>query len=152
MNYKYHFFWKSKLSNWAKSYFEHDGYNYCCGEQMMMHKKSLLFNDLEIAEKIMSTENPKEIKDLGRKVRNFNGVIWDNVKYDVVLSGLISRFKQDNAAKEELLKHKGKFFVEASPYDRIWGIGYESKYALANINNWGENLLGKILTVISNKL
>ena len=39
-----------------------------------------------------------------------------------------------------------KEFVEASPYDRIWGIGYSEKDALENIPYWGENLLGKIIT------
>lgn len=40
----------------------------------------------------------------------------------------------------------GKFFVEASPFDRVWGIGYDQDHALQNQSNWGENLLGKTLT------
>ncbi len=149
MNNNYHFFWKSKLSNWTKSYFVYEEYRYCCGEQMMMHQKALLFKDYKIALKIMESDNPKEIKDLGRQVKNFDAVIWDDWKERIVLNGLYARFTQDKEAKAELLKYKGKTFVEASPYDRIWGIGYTKEDAINNLGNWGENLLGKILTYLS---
>jgi ribA/ribD-fused uncharacterized protein len=149
MNHNYHLFWKSKLSNWTKSYFNHEGYGYCCGEQMMMHQKALLFKDYEIALKIMQSGNPKEIKALGRQVKNFNVKVWDDCKRQIVQNGLYARFTQDKEAKAELLKYKGKIFVEASPYDRIWGIGYTKEDAINNLENWGENLLGKILTYLS---
>jgi ribA/ribD-fused uncharacterized protein len=149
MEHNYHFFWKSKLSNWTKSYFDHEGYRYCCGEQMMMHQKALLFEDYEIALKIMQSDNPKEIKDLGRQVKNFSVKVWDDCKRQIVQNGLYARFTQDKEAKAELLKYKGKIFVEASPYDRIWGIGYTKEDAMDNLENWGENLLGKILTYLS---
>lgn len=36
--------------------------------------------------------------------------------------------------------------VEASPFDNIWGIGYEAKYALdQGEGKWGLNLLGRAL-------
>ena len=153
---KYHFFWKSKLSNWTKSnfslqYFLNE-FNYNCGEQMMMHLKALTFHDYIIAEQIMNCDDPKEIKKLGRQVKNFSDETWDKLKYDLVKTGLYNRFTQDLEAKNELLKHKGKVFVEASPYDRIWGIGYNKEEAMNNIDNWGENLLGKILTELSNEI
>lgn len=153
---KYHFFWKSKLSNWEKSNFTVQYYfnpvTYNCGEQMMMHLKALHFKDYIIAEQIIKCDNPKEIKALGRRVQNFKSEEWDRVKYDLVKIGLYNRFTQNLVAKEELLKHKGKLFVEASPYDRIWGIGYTKEEAIDNIDNWGENLLGKILTELSNEI
>ena len=149
---KFHFFWKGILSNWAKSNFRFDNVNYNCGEQLMMHQKALLFKDYQIANKIMQLDNPKDIKALGRLVNNFDSKIWDNNKYNIILSGLKARCNYDIKFKNELLKHKGKIFVEASPYDRIWGIGYSEQNALNNVNNWGENLLGKILTEIANNL
>jgi ribA/ribD-fused uncharacterized protein len=51
-----------------------------------------------------------------------------------------------------LLENKGKTFVEASPYDKIWGIGYDVENAIENLNDWGQNLLGKILTELSNEI
>lgn len=153
---KFHFFWKGKLSNWSKSNFSlqyfFNEYTYNCGEQMMMHLKALTFHDYVIAEKIMNCDNPKEIKALGRQVQNFKSEKWDELKYDLIKIGLYNKFTQDLEAKKELLKHKGKIFIEASPYDRIWGIGYNEENALNNINNWGENLLGKILTELSNEI
>ena len=147
---KYHFFWKSKLSNWTKSKFTvqyfFNEYTYNCGEQMMMHLKALTFHDYIIAEKIMKSSNPKEIKALGRQVQNFKSEQWDKVKYDLVKIGLYNRFTQDLEAKEELLKHKGKIFVEASPYDRIWGVGVRITDALDKRMWKGQNKLGKALT------
>lgn len=152
MENKYHFFWKGKLSNWTKSKFTYNGYEYNCGEQMMMHQKSLLFNDEENAKTIMMFSDPKIIKSIGRQVKNFNSYVWDENKYRIVKEGLKARFEQDLEAKNELLKFKGKIFVEASPFDKIWGIGYDKDKAIPNIQNWGENLLGKILTEISDEI
>ena len=149
---KYHFFWKSKLSNWTRSKFTHKGYEYNCGEQMMMHQKALLFEDYAVAAAIMIYTDPKDIKKLGRQVKNFNQELWDKNKYTIVKAGLTARFLQDDIAREELLKHTGETFVEASPFDRIWGIGFTKEEALDNLSNWGENLLGKILTEISQEL
>lgn len=67
-------------------------------------------------------------------------------------SWVILQIHQDKSAKAELLAHTGQIFVEASPYDRIWGIGYTAQDAMQNIDNWGENSLGKILTEISNEI
>ena len=149
---KYHFFWKSKLSNWTSSRFIYGGFKYNCGEQMMMHQKAIMFKDWETALLIEQSTNPKEMKALGRQVKNFDPKIWDEYKYDLVKAGLYCRFTQDNSAKAELLAHIGQIFVKASPYDRIWGIGYAAQDAMQNIDNWGENLLGKILTELSKEI
>ena len=119
---------------------------------MMMHQKAIMFKDWETALLIEQSTNPKEMKALGRQVKNFDPKIWDEYKYDLVKAGLYCRFTQDNSAKAELLAHIGQIFVEASPYDRIWGIGYSSQDAMQNIDNWGENLLGRILTELSQEI
>lgn len=47
------------------------------------------------------------------------------------------------------IKYKGKTFVEASPFDRIWGIGFGEENAPDDETLWeGMNLLGKVLTEI----
>lgn len=65
-----------------------------------------------------------------------------------------NKFHQNENLKKQLLdtKYDGKIFVEASPYDKIWGIGYKESEAEKNVDNWGENLLGKILTELRNQL
>ncbi len=42
--------------------------------------------------------------------------------------------------------------VEASPFDRIWGVGYDAANAESNRGNWGENLLGKALMRVRDRL
>ena len=54
--------------------------------------------------------------------------------------------------REKLLdpKFDGKTFVEASPYDRIWGVGLaQDDPAIDDERNWkGRNLLGKAITEV----
>lgn len=47
--------------------------------------------------------------------------------------------------KRQLLATGDKLLVEASPYDRIWGVGFGAANADQNRANWGLNLLGKAL-------
>lgn len=42
--------------------------------------------------------------------------------------------------------------VEASPMDRVWGVGFAEKNAGANRHRWGENLLGQALMVVRARL
>lgn len=149
---KYKFFWGGILSNWFESNFEIDSIKYNTSEQYMMYQKALFFNDIDIANKILKEKNPKYQKKLGREVKNFNIDKWNNVKYDIVKKGILEKFKQNPELKKYLLKYKGYKFVEASPYDRIWGIGFLELDAIKNIDKWGENLLGQILTELSNEL
>ncbi len=149
---KYKFFWSGPFSNWDESPFDYLGVRFNCGEQAMMYEKAMLFDDTEIAEKILQTSNPSEQKKLGKKVKNFDSKIWDEMKVQIVKEILKCKFSQNRKHYEELMRYKGHEFVEASPYDRIWGIGYSKQDALDHIDDWGENLLGKILTELSREL
>lgn len=150
LNYK--FFWNGPFSNWFPCEFIVDNITYNCGEQYMMHQKAILFGDYAIAEKILSLKSPKEQKQLGRLVKNYNDKIWNEKRFEIVKRGLVEKFKQNSTLMNELRKYSNCIFVEASPYDRIWGIGYLDKDAEKNFDNWGLNLLGKILTEINNEL
>jgi ribA/ribD-fused uncharacterized protein len=149
---KYMFFWDGIFSNWYKSPFKINGVKYNCGEQYMMHQKSLTFDDNETASKILIESSPRWQKRLGREVKNFNPSVWDSVKHDLVKTGLREKFNQNPVLKSYLLKYKGYQIVEASPEDRIWGIGFSEFDAIENIDHWGENLLGKILTELATEL
>jgi len=151
-NIKYKFFWNGLFSNWHESYFTTNNIMFNCGEQYMMYQKAITFGDNETANKILKELSPRKQKELGRQVKNFNPKVWDNVKYDLVKKGLKDKFLQNPEFKEYLLKYKGYVLVEASPYDRIWGIGFYDHEAIQNIDNWGENLLGKVLTELAMEL
>ncbi|KAI0426963.1 hypothetical protein F5Y09DRAFT_47359 [Xylaria sp. FL1042] len=47
--------------------------------------------------------------------------------------------------RDVLLATGTRELVEASPRDRIWGVGFGAKNAVNNRHRWGKNLLGKCL-------
>ena len=133
---KYIFFWshqeknegevtKKCLSQWYNCMFEIDGIKYYTAEQYMMSQKALAFNDKETYSKIMEEKEPREYKKLGRQVKNFDSTIWDKKKFEAVIKGNIAKFSQNEKLKEFLLNTQEKILVEASPYDKIWGIGMD---------------------------
>ena len=65
---------------------------FATAEQYMMYRKAMVFNDAESADKIMKTREPKTQKALGRKVKNFNGKKWDEVKEQAVEDGNYWKF------------------------------------------------------------
>lgn len=153
---KYVFFWKSKLAQWnMQSFVDVNDIEYCCAEQYMMAEKARLFGDSETCQKIMSSKNPKDIQNFGRLVKNFNQGVWDAHKQIIVYQCNILKFSQNQDLLDLLLSTAGKTLVEASPIDRIWGIGLsedEPDDILNNPENWkGQNLLGYTLTMVRQK-
>lgn len=145
---KYHFFWNGPFSNWDRSPFSIDGMTFNCGEQYMMYHKALLCKDFDSANKVMQTTNPRVQKFIGRQIKNYNEDAWSAVRFDIVKNGLREKFLQNPMHMKALKSCAGKTIVEASPYDAIWGIGFSESDAMDNISEWGENLLGKILTFL----
>ena len=123
-------------------------------EQYMMYKKAELFNDDRTAAEIMGVSDPKKIKALGRKVRNFREEIWNQYKFEIVVRGNILKFSQNKELKKFLLSTNDAVLVEASPYDKVWGVGLKrDDVKINNPNKWqGENLLGFALMEVREKL
>lgn len=117
-----------------------------CAEQFMMYTKAITFNDLDAAKRIMQTASPRTQKELGRSVKNFSVDHWNAVCQNVVKQGNRAKFDQNPHLKAYLIGIEDDEIVEASPYDRIWGIGFDESRAEKNIGKWGYNWLGKILT------
>lgn len=160
---KFLFFWghtvkdeitKSCFSQWFPFKFEENGISYKTAEHYMMAGKAKLFNDEEVLVKILNAETPNESKSLGRKVKNFDPKLWDEHKYEIVKQGNLLKFSQNEKFKEFLLSTNNKILVEASPYDKIWGIGIlESDSRAENPLLWnGENLLGFALMEVRHQL
>ena len=144
------FFWGGVFSNWAPSKFIIDGVTFSCGEQYMMYKKALMFKDYDSAKKIMETSNPKEQKAIGRQVKSFKDDIWVKYCRDIVYDANYAKFTQNEDMLEELLSTGNKELVEASPYDRRWGVGMsEDNPFIQDKANWdGLNWLGEIITKV----
>jgi nicotinate (nicotinamide) nucleotide adenylyltransferase len=138
---------ESCMSQWYDVEFEVAGVKYHTAEQYMMAQKALLFDDKQVFDQIMLADNPRDYKALGRKIRKFDSKIWDARKYDIVVEGNKAKFSQNDDLKEYLLSTGDAILVEASPYDRIWGIGlYPGQAAKGSIDQWrGLNLLGAAL-------
>ena len=144
----YIFFYEGIFSQWA------DGTFYCtslkqevnCAEQAMMLHKAKTFKDQETYDAILETKSPREQKALGRMVKGFDATTWSNVGFALVTSINVDKFGQSKAWKEMLFMTSPHVLVEASPTDRIWGIGMGvDNPDLLNRNKWGDNLLGKAL-------
>lgn len=145
---------KTCFSQWYEVNFEVDGHKYNCAEQYMMAQKAWLFKDFEIFGKILNTKDPKDIKTLGREVKNFDPKIWSEHKFEIVIKGNLGKFGENTELKEFLLSTGDKILVEASPYDKIWGIGMKvGTPGIDNPANWkGENLLGFALMSVRDEL
>lgn len=150
----YFFSYKDFPSNFHLSSFVDNGIPFNCVEQYFMFQKALVFQDVEIAEKILLEKEPIQIKKLGRKIKNFNEFTWAAIRSDIMRRGLSLKFKQNERLKQKFLEHKGKTFVEASPYDKIWGVGLrETDPLILDKSNWrGSNLLGQLLTELVKEL
>ncbi len=116
----------------------------------MMYRKATLFSDLDTAKKILESTSPAEQKRLGRQVKGFDQLIWDQHCKQIVYEGNYATFTQHPDLKEELLKTKGTVLVEASPVNQIWGVGLsEDDPRILNPKEWrGKNYLGEILTIL----
>ncbi|MBL7974464.1 MAG: NADAR family protein, partial [Candidatus Kapabacteria bacterium] len=157
-NLEYTFFWghtnnhnkevgKHCFSQWFKSPFTVDSITYKTAEHWMMAQKALLFNDKIIFNKIISSENPDEAKELGRQVLRYDEQTWNEKKFDIVKFGNIHKFNQHPKLADYLINTENRILVEASPVDRVWGIGLsQDSNVIENIYAWrGQNLLGFVL-------
>lgn len=144
----------SCFSQWWKCSFEIEGVTYSCTEQYMMAEKARLFGDEEMLEKILEARHPKEMKAYGRAVKSFEQQLWEQQRYDIVKRGNVAKFTQNQDLGQVLMNTKQRILVEASPRDRIWGIGMgKSNPDAENPMKWrGQNLLGFALTEVRDQL
>ena len=145
---------KSCFSQWWQADFWYGGQLYCCMEQCMMAGKAKAFGDETALEQIMRSKDPKEIKALGRTVRHFDEKVWNEVKYPLIVAGNYNKFTQNASLREFLLSTGNCILAEASPYDRIWGIGLsEDDPRAQDPAQWrGQNLLGFALMEVRDEI
>lgn len=151
---RFTFFWQGELSQWAPSPFEAAGLRFLHAEQYMMHAKAVLFGDRRTAALVLAATDPAEVKRLGRQVEGFDSVTWNLFREGVVLAASFAKYEQNPELRAALLATRGTTLVEASPFDRIWGIGLAAEDPRASDRSqWqGLNLLGRILTRVREAL
>ena len=167
---KHVFFYKKWLSNFEICKFlwsytdnkrkVHTG-TFVCTEQAFMWAKALHFGDLEIAYQIYQESHaekpsPGKCKKLGRQVKNYNDEEWSKVRYEVMRNVNLVKYRQNKDLRKKLFDpdFHNKTFVEASPTDKIWGIGRGENYPdIDDETKWlGRNLLGKAITAVRKTL
>ena len=147
-------FWGGWPSQWHPARFAVDGVAYSCCEQYMMAEKARVFGDEDALAKVLASESPREQKAIGRRVANFDPAVWTGVCRGIVYAGNLARFSQDPEARATLMATGDRTIVEASPLDRIWGIGLapDSPRALDPAQWRGTNWLGVALTQVRDTL
>ncbi len=150
----YFFGKENPLSNFHPSPFNMKGMRFAHIEQYMMFCKAKLFNDDVSAAAIMLTNDPKECKRLGRLVANYNDEAWCASREFYVYIGCVRKFQQNPSAAAYLISTHPRELVEASPYDRLWGVGLAADDPrILDKEKWrGQNLLGKVLMQVRETL
>lgn len=158
------FFWRPEdpdvgfLSQWYPSPFSDPSdpdVVFPTAEHFMMYHKALLF-DPASGPGILAAESPNYVRSLGRLIPNYDEDTWVANRERVVRRGNLLKFTR-GAESERLaallLATAGRHIVEASPFDRVWGIGIgPAKAATSNRKRWGRNLLGKALMEVRDEL
>lgn len=148
---RFFFFHSDWPSQWYQCNFSVNGVKYRCAEQYMMAEKARTFGDTDTLKQIMQAKYPREQKALGRKVHGFNESKWSSVCREVVYQGNLAKFSQNFDLKKLLLETGERIIAEASPYDKIWGIGLSEDDPRALRLPWpGQNLLGQVLMRVRN--
>lgn len=142
------------LSNWYLSEFTVDGVNFSSMEQFMMYKKAILFEDADIAAKILDTDDVVIIKELGRKVSGYNDSVWNGMRQVIIYKGLLEKFRQNEDLQKALLDTGSNILAECAVKDGIWGIGLSmTDDCRTDIGAWkGQNLLGYSLMLVRDEL
>ena len=161
---KFVFFWghqsggsqanKTCLSQWYEAPFEVKGIQYLTAEHYMMHAKALLFNDKLAAQRVLLAKTAGEAKSIGREINYFDEQVWQDQRFDIVVEGNLAKFSSNAELCKFLLSTGDRVLVEASPVDRIWGVGLAQDCAfIREPSKWkGQNLLGYALMEVRKRL
>lgn len=162
-----YFYMDVPLSNWwASPMIEYDGHSFISSEAVFMYQKAKAFGDMDAAMKIVEVDNDtsrpeKErfgaVKKLGKQAKGFDEDIYQSEREDWMLNALRAKYYADPDFSELLTspEYEGKTFVEASPWDGVWGIKKRATKAVVEggPSTWnGLNLLGKALTKLRDEV
>ncbi len=147
-------FYAGPFSQFYMKSFVYDSVKFCCAEQFMMYHKALLFDDKHVADEILAEKRPFMMQKLGRTVKNFDQDLWDSHKLSIVTKGNLAKYSQNPSLKRQLWSTGERIIAEASPYDKIWGIGLDIKKAeKTRVEDWpGLNLMGKALMDVRKRI
>lgn len=141
-----------EFSNEAPSPFTFNGITFTCMEQYLMYQKAVLFKDFDVAERILQTADPEQMRVLGRQAKPYDHR-WDNPQ-DILMKGLREKFLQNPVLCKELLDTGNALLAECCRTDHKWGIGLiPGDPRVASPEKWrGRNLLGYSLMQVRGEI
>ena len=131
-------------SNFYPHAFTYNGVKLPTSEHHLMHEKARLMGDLVVAKAILEAPSALKAKRLGRKVKPWDQGRWDDNCDQIMEDILVAKFASTPFMREYILGIEGHFY-EASPKDKVWGIGIGVKQAEAGAPHNGQNKLGLAL-------
>ncbi len=94
-------------------------------------------------EKIQMAKTPKQAAKMGRDRTHPLREDWEQVKEDIMLQGVLQKFKTHEELRQILLGTGEEAIIENSPIDYYWGCGKDGS---------GKNRLGVILMQVRDQL
>ena len=112
-----------------------------------MASKARLSGDDTALSAILASDDPREQKRLGRQVRHFDPQLWQSECQNIVFHGNFANFSQNEEMYFSLIQTGDRRLAEASPHDKLWGIGLSACDTRASSpDSWcGRNMLGQVL-------
>lgn len=121
------------LANYSNHGFELQGKYWPTVEHFYQAQK---FEDTELQEKIRNASTPKIASMIGRDRNNKLRENWRNIKRDIMLEGVLAKFRAHPDILKKLLNTGDEEIIENTDIDYYWGCGE---------NKTGRNEFGKIL-------
>ena len=145
---------KSPLSNFNMKYpIQVQGVPYSCNEQFIQSQKADLFDDKQAKARIMASENPREMKQIGRKIRGYVDSVWKSHTEQIVME-CVRRKVYDHQEVQDYLLSTGDRLIGEGTTDPHFGVGLHiSDIRVLSYNEWqGNNLMGKALMEVRSEI
>merc|ERR1711976_831766 len=91
----------------------------------MQAGKARLFGDDALFQQILNASDPKECKQLGNTVSNFNDSAWESAWPNLLLSATHAKFSQNTHLQSILLSTGTRAIGLANSKSGSWGIGID---------------------------
>jgi len=131
------------LSNFYRSVFRDDVNTFTTVEQYFQYQKAKRFDDKVAMKKLLTCEDAKIAKRIGRQIQNFIPSKWFEECIPIMETGLNLKFKQNPVLLQKLLDTGNTELIEGNDWgDKFWGISHGE----------GKNNLGKLLMKIRDEL
>lgn len=144
----------SKFSNHFLCKFTWDNHDFSSMEQYLAYRRANIANNADLARQVMGSQDPVDAKRIMNTLKSSDTEPqWIEQRRDILFSGLMAKFSQNDYLMRYLLASGSRQLGEAS-LDKAWGIGMSLTDRLVlDPTKWvGSNLLGVTLMEVREEL